>query len=91
MIKPLWRVLVATGVFQLVGGAIDQYVKLEPDAHFTFYLGAMYATPFGFLAGVLWHRASGESLSSHIRPLAFLALISVVGPAIVYWGYGPIS
>ncbi len=78
LIKPVWRVLVAVGVFQIIGGVIGLSTATYGFPFIDFWYGGAVATFPGFVFGVLWHMAKSEgTLQDYSLAIAFLGLISV--------------
>lgn len=54
-IKPVWRVLVVILILQLFGMAIGIQANLTGELFLNLWYGGAYATPVGFILGLVWH------------------------------------
>lgn len=80
-IKPVWRVLAVVLVAQLIGMAIGVQNNIARATFFNLWYGAAYATPIGFVLGLLWHwRAVPGGLMANRTILLILGIISLALP-----------
>ena len=81
-IAPIWRIVIAILVAQVIGAAIGVAREIVgPSLFFNLWYGGAYATPVGFVIGVIWHAVSGERpFTRHILAIGLLGAMSVALP-----------
>ncbi len=76
-LAPIWRVLLATVAFQLLGGVTGVLVGLHHSVFENSSLGAGIATPIGFVVGLLWQLSRVERRKTTPRVLTiFIGLLA---------------
>jgi hypothetical protein len=80
-VKPVWRVLVAILVSQVLGMAIGVNFNLTTEVFLNLWYGGAYATPIGFVLGLLWHYiAVPKGLNDNRFILILLGAMSIALP-----------
>jgi len=76
LIKPIWRILVATILIQLVGGLTGLIFGKYGHPFIDFWFGGAVLTFPGFIVGSLWYKSvSTESIKDNLFAFSFIGLI----------------
>jgi hypothetical protein len=85
MLKPAWRVCVATLLAQFVGSGIGLFVQPLGRPFFDLWYGGIHGTPVGFCVGLGWQLfLSPGSLSSCRTVILLLGGLAVFLPMFGY-------
>lgn len=86
-LQPIWRIVAAVIIFQLIGGGVGWAVAPHHFPFLNVWLGAGMATPIGFFVGLWVHLADPDRREGTPRPLTtFLGVIALIlGGAAWFW------
>lgn len=88
-LKPVWRVLLAILVAQLIGAALGGVWNIAGHWYFNLWYGAAYATPMGLVSGLVWQAiAVPNGLWAHRGILFFLAALATCVTLAAYLTFG---
>ena len=77
-VKPVWRVLLAIVVAQLIGMGLGLQRNITGHPFFNLWYGGAYASPIGFALGLLWHvRAVPNGFAANRSILLILGAMSL--------------
>ncbi len=78
-IKPLWRILVAVFLAQLIGMAISMFVGKYGHPFVNLWFGGAVSSFLGFLVGLAWCRQiSSKLISDNLLAVFFLGALSLI-------------
>jgi hypothetical protein len=83
-LRPIWRIMVAIIVAQLLGGVIGIVLHFHHLTFYNFWYGAAFSAPVGFLIGLYWHMTQRSSSSS--LPTTLLGFIGFLVVSIAVFG-----
>lgn len=85
-VKPLWRMLIAGFLAQIVGAIGAVSLNLSNIMIVSLWCGGAYATPIGLLLGIAWqYRFSPQSISDGKGFVAVAAVASIALPIGTYF------
>ena len=87
LIKPVWRVLVVILVFQLLGSMLYVINDVKGVLFFNLWYGAAYATPIGFIIGLVWHISAVKNGFSEYKTVIVILILGLMSLTLPLVGY----
>jgi len=79
LIKPIWRILLATMIFQIIGGIVGLSYPLYGMLLIDLWFGSAVSTAPGFLIGVVWQSInSPKIIRQNLLIVAIMGIMCVV-------------
>lgn len=86
--KPVWRILLIILIFQFAGVFFSVFSNYFGYFFLNIWYGAAYASPIGFIFGLLWHtRAVPNGYSLNRLVIILIGTVALLLPIFGYFSY----